>query len=266
MNKILLTKSISLFGFILTLACCQQKEPLGVAITAQAVNEILNDSLRVNDYLVIDTRNRMDYVRGHLVSAIWISVDSLEESLRRLRTRKIEVIVYDSAGQNAGRISGIFNKSGVRKFHQLEGGFANWTANHYPAAIQLVRNTNEVLDIAPMATTADDVFEIVANNNHSYAIIDARPFYAFSEGHIKNAISVPYVPINEFVVKIEELNFPRNKSLIVYCDAQTCSTAEKAADVLLRNDYKAVYILENGIDGWKKKGYPIEYGQAAMLD
>ena len=265
MNRFLLIKSICLFCFMLTLCCCEQKRPLDVTITAQQVNEILNDSLRVNDYLVIDTRNRMDYVRGHLVSAIWINIDSLAEKMRRLRSEEIEIIVYDSAGQNTKRISRIFHEHGVQKVHHLEGGFVHWAANRYPVAIQLVRNTAKELEISPQTTTADDVFKILTSENERFAIIDARPFSAFNEGHIKTAISIPYVPINEFVVKIEEQNFARNKSLIVYCDAQTCSTAEKAADILLRNDYTDVYILQNGIDGWKEKGYPIEYGESAML-
>ena len=141
----------------------------------------------------------------------------------------------------------------------MEGGFSAWMNKHYPAAIQLVLNTDEHFDITGKEITADELFQVTNNEDHEHVIIDVRSSPKFSEAHIEKAISIPFVPINEFVVGIEERNFARNRPLVVYCDAQTCGTAEKAAEVLLRNYYTEVYLLKEGIEGWYKRNYPIEY-------
>lgn len=261
MNKIILA-SVSTFVLLLGIVSCKQEGPAGATIGVQAVYDIVNDSTKVNKYVVVDTRNRMDYVRGHLISAIWIDIDSLHEQVNMLPKHGSEIIVYDSADENTKAVSEMLTEHGFVNFYNLEGGFANWVANHYPVAIQLVRNTNETLDVSPKIITPDQVHEIVTNNNTNYAVIDVRSYVAFTRGHIKNAISIPYVPINEFVVKMEEQNFARTKPIIVYCDAYTCSTGEKAAEVLLRNDYSQVYILENGLDGWRRRNYPTAQGES----
>ena len=247
------------FVVLLLLATsCSKRSAVGNTISAEEVFAITNDSVGIGDFLIIDTRNRMDYVRGHLVSAIWINVDSLDKQLGMLPKDKRTIIVYDSAGTNTKRISQLFTEHSLGNFRYLYGGFSKWTSLYYPAAIQLVRNTDEVINISPGYFSAEQVHDITTHDNTDFVIIDVRPYPAFNEAHIKSAISIPYIPINEFVVKMEERNFARAKPIVVYCDAQTCSTSEKAAEVLLRNDYTNVYILEDGIDGWLKKNYPIE--------
>jgi rhodanese-related sulfurtransferase len=261
MLRFLLLKPGEVVFLLLVLSGCMRNESSDRLISAQQVNEILNDSNSVGHYVVVDTRRRMDYIRGHLVSAIWINADSMPSHLRTLPKIGKKIVVYDSAGENYERIVKLFRDEGFTNVYHLEGGFANWATNHFPAAIQLVKNTSTTLDVFPISTTADELYDLIDNGESHYAIIDVRPLTAFIDGHIRKAISIPYVPLNEFVVNIEEQNFPRSKPLVVYCDASTCSTAEKAAEVLLRNDYTEVYILKNGIDEWAMKDYPMEYGK-----
>src|SRR6187551_3251546 len=65
-------------------------------ISVDEVYRIINDSIRVNEYVVLDTRARMPYVRGHLVSAFWLSPDSIENKMEVILNEKRPLIIYDS--------------------------------------------------------------------------------------------------------------------------------------------------------------------------
>jgi rhodanese-related sulfurtransferase len=149
-------------------------------------------------------------------------------------------------------------KNGFKNVMVLDGGLKSWLSNDFPLSIQLVKNTNPVLNIKEKEITLQKVYEIVTSNNREYTILDVRSYQEYKDGHIKGALSIPYEPINDFVVSIEEQAFSSDQPLIIYCGSTTCDMGEKACDVLLRNGYTNVYHLKEGYDGWfSAKDYPI---------
>jgi rhodanese-related sulfurtransferase len=255
-----LTRPALLF-FIVTvmfMTRCETETRLAAQMKPENVFEIVNDSTRVNNYLIVDTRDRLDYVRGHLVSAIWMPVDSMPKYLSLLKNEKRPMIFYDSAGIESLRAAIVLIKNGITDFYILDGGFSQWIKSGYPAAIQLVINTTNQVDVKRKDIKPEQLFKIIQQNDHEFALIDLRPKMAYKEFHIEGAISIPYVPLNEFVVGVEEQNFSRNKHLVVYCDQGTSDIGEKATDVLLRNLYTNVYLLEGGLEEWYRKKYPLK--------
>jgi rhodanese-related sulfurtransferase len=254
------TNQVLLF-FIVTVALfmtrCETENRVASLIKPEKVFEIVNDSTKVNNYLILDTRHRLDYVRGHLVSAIWMGVDSIPKYLSLLKSEKRTIILYDSAGIESLRAAILLLKNGITNFYIIDGGFSQWMKNGYPAAIQLVINTSSHVDIKKKDIKPEQLLKIIQDNNPEYAVIDLRPKMAYKEFHIQGAISIPYVPLNEFVVGVEEQNFSRNKHIVVYCDEGTSDIGEKATDVLLRNRYINVYLLEGGVEEWYRKKYPL---------
>jgi rhodanese-related sulfurtransferase len=243
-------------ALLFSMTRCSQNQADGQTISAEKVYDIINDSIKVNQYVVLDTRARMDYVHGHLVSAIWLSPDSIASKISILLREQRPFIIYDSASIQNSKAARMLAQHGITNFYELSGGFAAWMRKDYPAAIQLVRNTSDKVDLEKKDISAAEAYALLKNGNTSYVLIDIRPYPGYAEAHIENALSIPYVPINEFVVKIEAQNFPRNKCIILYSDAYS-DLGEKASDVMLRNDFSNLYLLKGGIEGWVSEKYPI---------
>ena len=236
---------------------CNFRNESAKKISVDEVYEIVNDSLRVNSYIILDMRGRMDYIRGHLVSSFWLSPDSIESKLNIILNDVRPIVVYGSDDAENSRFSELLLRKGITNVFIMDGGFSEWVENGYPAAIQLVRNTSDKIVFQHKNISTSKVDQIIKSPYSDYAIIDIRPYPEFSDGHIGGAQSIPYEPINEFVVRIEEQNFNRNKPIIIYGNA-TGDITMKAIEVMLRNDFSQVYLLTGGIEEWASKKYAIE--------
>jgi rhodanese-related sulfurtransferase len=247
---------LSLVAILFSVMSCNRHKNGRGLLAAEQVYDIISDSVKINEYVVLDTRSRMDYVRGHLVSAIWLSPDSIGSKLEILSGEKRPFIIYDSASVENAKAAQLFSKFGITNYFEMEGGFSGWMKKGFPAAIQLVRNTSNKVDFEKKDISATEVRALLEKENASYVLIDIRSYSAYAEAHIEKAISIPYVPINEFVVKIEEQNFSRNQPIILYSDAYS-DIGEKACDVMLRNDFSKVYLMKGGIEQWFTQKYPM---------
>jgi rhodanese-related sulfurtransferase len=255
-SKITLTGFIVL-TFLFFNACKQNESFKVVSISAENVFTVISDTNILKQYIVLDVRAKMDYVRGHIGPAIWIASDSLKAKINTLSKDK-SIIIYDSTGVASAAAAKFLIKNNFKNITVLEGGINEWIRSGYPIAVRLVENISPELDIEKKNISVERVHEIVQQNDKSYAIIDIRSYPAYKEGHIEGALSIPYLPINEFVIKLTEQNYPKNKPLIVYCVGHTCNISDLAIDVMLRNGYTEVYLLADGIEGWMSKGYPVE--------
>ena len=83
-------------------------------------------------------------------------------------------------------------------------------------------------------------------------VLDVRTSEEYTEGHIKKAKLINVFD-KDFEKQISTL--PKDKEIYVYCEGGGRSA--DAARVLQKQGFK-VYNLENGIDEWKKKGFPVE--------
>lgn len=50
----------------------------------------------------------------------------------------------------------------------------------------------------------------------------------------------------------------KNASLVFYCANTKCMASHEAAKVAIKNGYKNVLVMADGIQGWKKDGKPTE--------
>ena len=84
----------------------------------------------------------------------------------------------------------------------------------------------------------------------NFLIVDVRSPENFQEGHIKNAINIPLDDIEK-----RKNEIPVWKK-IIFCDKDGL-WAFKASVKMFDLGYTKNYILSNGIDDWKNKGYEI---------
>jgi rhodanese-related sulfurtransferase len=94
-------------------------------------------------------------------------------------------------------------------------------------------------------------FKAIMNDKNGM-IIDLRTPEEISKGHIANAVYI------DFLAKDAEqqiLKLDKSKTYYVYCASG--GRSGDAAEFMEKHGFKRVYNLNNGFDGWKKKGFPV---------
>lgn len=125
-----------------------------------------------------------------------------------------------------------------------------------PNGISLVYSYNNEIEIS------NDLFITIEESkqfyeNSSVIFLDSRILSSFKNGHIKNAISFPYLEFDEHYSKLSaKLN---NSSLIIiYCGGENCNSSEKLAVKLINKGYSNIKIFKDGWNQWKSAKFPIE--------
>lgn len=77
----------------------------------------------------------------------------------------------------------------------------------------------------------------------NFLLLDVRESEEFENGHIKNALLIPWHSVSEKIHGIKA-----DRRIIVYC--RTGPRAIKAARILKEKGYKNIEILRNGYEGW----------------
>lgn len=88
-------------------------------------------------------------------------------------------------------------------------------------------------------------------------LIDVRGSNAYDTEHIEGSVNVP-------VNYLQYKKFPLNKWLVLVDDSLGLKSAKEAAEMLVKNGYESVYILEGGLTLWRFEGYPV-VGQRALI-
>lgn len=78
-------------------------------------------------------------------------------------------------------------------------------------------------------------------------ILDARPQDEYKQGHIENAVNVPYTQIDN---KLQTL--PHGKPIIVYCRGRLCGITNQVTQKLNSNGFEA-YSLNNSRLDWENE-------------
>ena len=87
--------------------------------------------------------------------------------------------------------------------------------------------------------------------------LDARYSEDYNVEHVKEAMSLP---AKDFESSYEAIlgNVPKNMTIVTYCSDPECGTAVNLADALVEKGFTRVFILLEGLPGWKDSGYPTE--------
>lgn len=85
--------------------------------------------------------------------------------------------------------------------------------------------------------------------NKKPLILDVRTPNEFYSGHIEGAKLIPLQQLNE---RINELSAYKDRDIIVYCRSGNRSTV--ASQILIKNGFKKLHNLRQGILGWKRAG------------
>ncbi len=89
-----------------------------------------------------------------------------------------------------------------------------------------------------------------------FALVDARAPEAFARGHLPGAISFPY---RTMTAETAARLLPAGLPVVTYCDGIHCNASTQAAARLAELGY-AVKEMLDGLEGWKRDGFPVEEG------
>jgi UPF0176 protein len=91
---------------------------------------------------------------------------------------------------------------------------------------------------------------LALKDDEDVVVLDVRSNYETRIGKFKNAITLDIETFREFPSKLPELEKYKDKKVITYCTGGV--KCEKASGFLMKNGFKDVYQLHDGIIGYSK--------------
>ena len=85
-------------------------------------------------------------------------------------------------------------------------------------------------------------------------VVDVRPTEEYLAGHIPGAISIP---LKELKRRLSDL--PKGRQIVAYCRGPYCVLALKAVELLRKKGFQALR-LEDSVQDWRARGFPVETG------
>jgi len=89
--------------------------------------------------------------------------------------------------------------------------------------------------------------------------LDARPRSEYARGHIQGALSLPWQEAENRFIEIAE-SLSADKTIIAYCDGETCDLSHELALFLKEMGFADVRVLVNGWSVWLQAGLPTDEG------
>src|SRR6266851_5177226 len=112
---------------------------------------------------------------------------------------------------------------------------------------------NHFLSRLSFETDPSDVYHDITNKISGIVVVDARTPETYARGHVPGAINLPHWAIDSSTTA----SLPRDKVIVTYCDGVYCNASTKAAAKLTGLGFKVKEMLD-GMEGWRKEGYPVE--------
>ncbi len=98
-----------------------------------------------------------------------------------------------------------------------------------------------------------DVYTDLQNGETNFIVIDTRTPDAYARGHVPGSINLWHRKISAETTS----SLPKDKLLVTYCAGVYCNASTKAAAKLAALGFRVKEMLD-GIEGWKREGYPLE--------
>ncbi len=90
------------------------------------VPDIFADSLKNDNFLLLDTREKEEFDVSHIRDAVWVGYDNFDISILDSVSHESKIIVYCSVGYRSSKIAVELYDSGYKNVYNLYGGIFNW--------------------------------------------------------------------------------------------------------------------------------------------
>ncbi|MEM7540270.1 MAG: rhodanese-like domain-containing protein, partial [Pseudomonadota bacterium] len=84
--------------------------------------------------LVIDTRGKEDFDAGHIIDAVHVEGDNIDDSGALKKRGKQPLLIYCEQGSSSTRTVKRLSASGMTDVYALKGGLSAWRRQNLPLA------------------------------------------------------------------------------------------------------------------------------------
>lgn len=193
---------------------------------------------------LLDIRSGDSYIEEHAIDSLSIPIGDLESDSSLDARKQIFLIGENSEDKDVDKAFAILAKKGLRNVTVLAGGLESWK-NLGGQTVTSGDPTSFVNQAKVRSVTAEELQASL--DGGKIFLIDARSQKDFSEGHIKNAINIPFEELEK-----RRSEIPLSKTIAVY-DANEVLGFQSTARIYDLVSIPA-YNLKGGLDGWKEKG------------
>ncbi|MEM9101245.1 MAG: rhodanese-like domain-containing protein [Pseudomonadota bacterium] len=128
-NHYLLTSAWLVVAILIVLSYIQSAASGSKNLTPQQAISLMNK----DEALVVDVRSAAEYRKGHILGAINIALDKLEEKNVVLEKKQEgPIIIVCPNGLQSGTAVLKLKKLGYKNVHKLNGGLQTWKAENMP--------------------------------------------------------------------------------------------------------------------------------------
>lgn len=103
-------------------------------------------------------------------------------------------------------------------------------------------------------TISADEFRKRISEDQNGVLLDVRTPDEVAGGKIEGAMNIDF-RAPDFAEKVNQLD--KTKTYYLYCAGG--SRSRKAAEVMKSNDFKRIYELDGGYNGWSSQGLPVSH-------
>lgn len=120
---------VGTFLLLLFLFFRNERTRAGATVGTQELVRLVNKENAV----VLDVRERNEFLEGHIVDALNIPYTSLESRLDEISQHKEKpIVIACKMGQHSGAAGTLLQKNGFTNVTRLTGGYAEWRAQNLP--------------------------------------------------------------------------------------------------------------------------------------
>lgn len=199
---------------------------------------------------LIDTRDKLSFEKNHIQNSINILPENLKEKISNFNKEDFLVIIgYDfERKKDEAQSMQIVKEAGFKNALALSGGAVGWASQGN--AMIGGGNKESVLDWSKIDYILPEQLKLAIDNAYPVAIIDVRPSFMFSSGHIPSATNIPLDELEK-----RKMEIPLSKEILVY--GATADDDFKASVKLNDLGLLATYTLKGGFAAWQEKRFEL---------
>lgn len=256
---------VFILGFILILAVIvwsfarpvifknSQKEKQDVKVNEEilkapsiAMNDFSEKMKSGGNLFFVDLRNAGEFSAGHLAGATnFPSGTNLADQIKKTGIEKTADIIIMNKGDNVFEAAKATNEiiaAGFVNAKYLRGGISDWRNEGYTLVSEGKspgdQSKIKKINVEKIASELSGGYELIQ-------FVDVREKEKFDSGHIPKAINLPLSLLEK-----DQKEISSAKEVVVYGENE--EEANKAAVILFDLNFFNVYVLDGGLDAWKK--------------
>jgi rhodanese-related sulfurtransferase len=228
---------------------------------------------------ILDTRTEPEFLAAHLPGAYCAPGGELAQMVTDVVRDRAVPVVTNCAGRTRSILGAhVLRRMGFPQVYALRGGTGAWRIAGYGDELASGPGAENPPLSATSLTACAQFAERVATEDHIPCLspqelrkqqeqdellylLDVRRLDEYCAGHIPGA---RFCPGTQTALLVDSYVGVKNATIVTTCDAR--ARAILAASLLKDMGYPQVYVLDGGVRGWAKQGFPMETGEPYEVD